>query len=91
MLAQLREIIETNETPELMQALKRLKILMTGGVALDDQLGDYLQNTLGLPLVDGLGMTDTSGALFLGTPLVGFCLIFFSNSKVFASPHSQSS
>lgn len=66
-LDQMRPIIAANAA--LLEVLSRLKLLMSGGVALAGPLAEFFQ-TRRIPIVDGLGMTDTAGAILLGDPRV---------------------
>jgi|GEM_PF-64860 len=65
MLESLRAMAEKD--PTVLGTLRNLKFIMSGGVVLPEDLGEYFQGK-GVNVIQGEGMTDVGGAIFLGDP-----------------------
>lgn len=65
MLEGMKKMGETD--PSVLETLRGLKFIMSGGVVLPESLGEYFHKK-GVNVIQGYGMTDVAGALMLGDP-----------------------
>ena len=62
-----RMVMKFEKNPAVLETLRKLKFIMSGGVALTEQLGDYFKKN-GVNVIQGEGMSDVGGAIFLSDP-----------------------
>jgi len=62
-----RIMMRFTKDPSVLETLRGLKFIMSGGVALTRELGEYFQGN-SVNVIQGEGMSDVGGAIFLSDP-----------------------